>query len=64
MIASLSTYLPEDCVLAVEVGLLRVRDEELGLVRVRARVRHSQDTAIVELVRRGPRTLSMCIISG
>ena len=48
---SSDAHLAEDGVLAIEVRLLRVGDEELGLVRVRARVCHGEDAASVELSR-------------
>ncbi len=44
-----AAHLAEDGVLAIEMWLLRIGDEELGLVGVRARVGHRQDPAIVEL---------------
>ena len=44
-----NAHLAKDGVLAIEVRLLRVGDEELGLVRVRARVCHGEDAASVEL---------------
>ena len=43
------THLAKYRVLAVEMGLLGVRDEELRLVRVCARVGHREDAAVVEL---------------
>ena len=39
----------EDCVLAVQMRLLGVCDEELGLVRIWARIGHSHHPAGVEL---------------
>ena len=41
--------LSEYRVLSVEVGLFSIRNEKLGLVRVRARIGHGDDAARVEL---------------
>lgn len=43
--------LAENRVFAIEMGLLRVRDEELRLVRIWATVGHSNDTPCIELER-------------
>ena len=45
--------LAEDGVFPIEMSLLGIGDEELGLVCVRPRVGHSNDTACVELYRKG-----------
>ena len=45
-----ATHLAEDRVFAVEVWLLCIRDEELGLVRVGTRIGHGENAAVVELV--------------
>lgn len=47
--AARDTCLAEYRVLAVEMGLLGIRYEELRLVGIRARVRHGKDATVVEL---------------
>ena len=44
-----NAHLAKDGVLAIEMGLLRVGDEELRFVCIRTRVRHRQDTPVIEL---------------
>lgn len=42
-------YLAKDGIFRVQMGLLGIRDEELGLVGIRARICHCNDATGIEL---------------